>query len=68
MKLNLLSVNQIISWANPSALLNDVMFLGKRPELPYIKKEDNLFYYFKRTESHDYELLMTSLHDLESLH
>ena len=60
-KLILPTVSSIEKWASSQ----DVQFVGGHPELPYIKALDRLFYYFKLS-GRDYELVMSSLHDLES--
>lgn len=63
-KFTLPTVQQIIAWANDKALIHPVMFLGGRPEMPYIKK-GRIYHYFKlRQDHHAYELLMTSEKDL----
>lgn len=60
-----LTVHQIEQWANPVPLGNDVMFLGGRPELPYIKAPDGLLHYFT-LRNNEYNLVMTSSRDLGS--
>jgi hypothetical protein len=59
-KQTFLNVSQIITWAGT----NDVQFVRSDKCLPYIFK-DNLFYYFILRDK-AYQLVMTSLHDLES--
>lgn len=63
-KLSFLTVQSIITWANESALLHDVMFLGGSRSLPYIFK-GKAYHYFKYTDR-EYELVMVSDRDLES--
>jgi hypothetical protein len=57
-KFSLPTIQQIIAWANGGSL----MFLGGRPEMPYILK-GRIYHYFKLHQD-QYNLLMTSEKDL----
>lgn len=53
------SITSIMKWAG----VREVSYVGGDSSLPYVFK-DGLYHYFKRNESGEYSLVMTSLRDV----